>query len=435
MRYSKVLMVLGIILFSLQTVSGKIIQVPADSSTIQAGINGAVSGDTVLVAPGTYYEHLDYNCKGILVTSSAGAESTTIDKLYDGLPMVTFDSGEDSTSILDGFTIQNANNPEGNGGGITCHNYSSPIIRNNILRDNLAHEGAGIDVRNFSSPLIENNQIIGDSAASGGGGIACHDFSDPTITGNLFRENGAYWMGGGIFCRIDCSPMISQNLFIRNNAGNDGGAIYLRLRCSPTIVQNLMAKNVAGKAGAAIYCYAGSSPLIASNTIDGNNTLEWGGSITCHTGACPQVINNIFTNELTGYGIHAEANSFPTITYCDVWNNAGGDYSGCSPGVGCILADPRFCDPDNDDYYLWHFSPCVGVGDGGADIGGFGVYCCTDGSGDANGDGEITISDAVYLVNYLFRSGPPPNPMENGDVNCNGAVSIEDVILLINYLF
>src|ERR1041384_7874027 len=30
------------------------------------------------------------------------------------------------------------------------------------------------------------------------------------------------------------------------------------------------------------------------------------------------------------------------------------------------------------------------------------------GNGDVNGDGRINIADAIYLVNFLFRSGPGP---------------------------
>ncbi len=45
------------------------------------------------------------------------------------------------------------------------------------------------------------------------------------------------------------------------------------------------------------------------------------------------------------------------------------------------------------------------------------------------------ISDVIYLINYLFCSGPAPNPMEYGDVNCDGIVDVADVMYLINYLF
>ena len=55
--------------------------------------------------------------------------------------------------------------------------------------------------------------------------------------------------------------------------------------------------------------------------------------------------------------------------------------------------------------------------------------------GDANADGEITISDVVYIINYLFKNGSPPVPLDSGDANCDGNVDIIDAVYLVNYLF
>ncbi|OGC84119.1 MAG: hypothetical protein A2W07_05130 [candidate division Zixibacteria bacterium RBG_16_43_9] len=55
--------------------------------------------------------------------------------------------------------------------------------------------------------------------------------------------------------------------------------------------------------------------------------------------------------------------------------------------------------------------------------------------GDANNDAKVTIADVVYLVNYLFKGGPPSYLLEAGDANCDGNVTVSDVIYLINYLF
>jgi hypothetical protein len=55
--------------------------------------------------------------------------------------------------------------------------------------------------------------------------------------------------------------------------------------------------------------------------------------------------------------------------------------------------------------------------------------------GDANGDGKVSVGDVVYLINYLFKGGSPPNPLIKGDANGDGKVSIADAVHLINYLF
>jgi hypothetical protein len=55
--------------------------------------------------------------------------------------------------------------------------------------------------------------------------------------------------------------------------------------------------------------------------------------------------------------------------------------------------------------------------------------------GDVNGDGKVDSGDVVYLLNYLFRQGPAPQPLASGDVNGDCEVTAGDVIYMINYLF
>jgi aminopeptidase N len=55
--------------------------------------------------------------------------------------------------------------------------------------------------------------------------------------------------------------------------------------------------------------------------------------------------------------------------------------------------------------------------------------------GDANHDLVVDVGDVVYIVNYLYRGGPEPLPLESADVNCDGVVNVGDVVYLINYLF
>jgi hypothetical protein len=55
--------------------------------------------------------------------------------------------------------------------------------------------------------------------------------------------------------------------------------------------------------------------------------------------------------------------------------------------------------------------------------------------GDTNGDGEVSVSDVVYLISYLFKGGPSPVRDYAADSNCDGEINVSDVIYLINYLF
>jgi hypothetical protein len=74
-------------------------------------------------------------------------------------------------------------------------------------------------------------------------------------------------------------------------------------------------------------------------------------------------------------------------------------------------------------------SPCdVNITDDEPDVCG---YVC----GDANGDGNLNIGDAVFVINYVFRGGPAPAPVYAGDANCDGKVNVGDAVYMVNYIF
>ncbi len=56
-------------------------------------------------------------------------------------------------------------------------------------------------------------------------------------------------------------------------------------------------------------------------------------------------------------------------------------------------------------------------------------------AGDADGNQTVTISDAVYIISYIFVGGPAPNPLEAGDADCNAIVTISDAVYLLQYIF
>jgi len=61
----------------------------------------------------------------------------------------------------------------------------------------------------------------------------------------------------------------------------------------------------------------------------------------------------------------------------------------------------------------------------------YGDFIC----GDANYDQNVNVSDAVYIIGYVFVGGDSPNPIEAGDVNCDRACNIADVVWILNYVF
>lgn len=90
--------------------------------------------------------------------------------------------------------------------------------------------------------------------------------------------------------------------------------------------------------------------------------------------------------------------------------------------------------PTNGTYY-WRLNHYDFAGNesgfGTAESFAYIEYLC----GDANGDLTVNIGDAVYLVTYIFKGGPAPDPVESGDANCDGSTNIGDAVYLVTYIF
>jgi len=126
-----------------------IINVPATQPTIQDGIYTANIGDTVLVADGSYTENINFLGKAIVVASyflvdgdTAHISNTIIDGSQPTYPtegaVVTFDSNEDTNSVLCGFTITGGTGKDLTdhraGGGIYIRTAGATVIHNKIIR-------------------------------------------------------------------------------------------------------------------------------------------------------------------------------------------------------------------------------------------------------------------------------------------------------------
>ncbi len=112
--FLSIFLVVAAAVFSLSNCWAKVINVPGDESTIQAGIDAASNGDIVEVSPGRYVENINFNGKLITVTSTGGPKVTTIDGGKKD-SVVAFSSGETTDAVLSGFTITNG---LATGGGI-----------------------------------------------------------------------------------------------------------------------------------------------------------------------------------------------------------------------------------------------------------------------------------------------------------------------------
>ena len=211
---------------------GPTIYVPSDHSNIQAAIDAAFDGDTIVVADSTYKgignRDIDFKGKAITVRSENGPGNCIIDcngTAQDNHRGFYFHSGEDADSILDGFTIKNGYYYDGAlaiGGGIFCLNESTePTIRNCIVTDNEASHGGGIGCYR-GDPRIMNCVIMKNSAGSHyGGGFYLWDSSLPNITGCTIADNSANHGGGAIYSGYNSDPEIANSI-IWNNSSSSG---------------------------------------------------------------------------------------------------------------------------------------------------------------------------------------------------------------------
>lgn len=189
----------------------KVLFVPHQYPTIQSAINAAVDGDVISVSPGRYYENINFLGKSIEVKADGPAETVIIDGSQPSNPseasVVIFStSGENVVPTLDGFTITGGTGTNGErgwiGGGIYIEN-SKPIIKNCIIKYNIAVRGGGIacmydsDHKVLNTGVIINCVIINNTATSGqGGGIYTHTLGNIHVNYCTVVKNGSSIMIG-----------------------------------------------------------------------------------------------------------------------------------------------------------------------------------------------------------------------------------------------
>jgi predicted outer membrane repeat protein len=200
---------------------------PADFDNIQAAIDAAANGDEIEVAPGTYYEAIDFNGKAVRLYSSGGPDVTTINA-NGAHHVVQCESGEDESTVLEGFTITGGNAGGWGRGGGMFNLSSSPTVMNCTFIANWAEDqGGGMYNRTNSSPILINCTFVGNSAMYNGGGISNEVDSSPTLINCMFSGNCAkYGNGGAMYDMYGDPPEIINCTFSRNSASNKGGGIF-----------------------------------------------------------------------------------------------------------------------------------------------------------------------------------------------------------------
>ena len=378
---TKIVLCIGMICAVLAvSASAAIRYVPGDYPTLQAGIDAAVSGDTVLVADGTYTgagnKNVDFGGKAVLLRSANGPGSCVVDCQQNGTAF-HFSSGEKGDSVLSGFTITNAAGAFPYG-AVVCNN-ASPSILNCRIYNGSGYKGGGIHLKD-SSAVVHSCILSGNSAGWSGGGIYISG-GQPQIFSCVISSNSAASEGGGIDVNASAETVIEGVTFSYNTAKR-GGGIYLKsagafalrgceihgnqasdgtgggifagdssaLSC---IVDCAVRDNTATGHGGGIHIQE-ASVAVAGSVLDGNATAGdgRGGGIFIESSERVVILNTVIRNNTSaGYGgAVAVSESAPALTNCLLHGNTAAVEAGAlyaeapqtsqAPVVtNCTLAD------------------------------------------------------------------------------------------------
>ncbi|MDH4034320.1 MAG: right-handed parallel beta-helix repeat-containing protein, partial [candidate division Zixibacteria bacterium] len=354
------------------------INVPGDSATIQAGIDGTADFDTVLVAPGTYAgvgnRDLDFDGKLIVLRSSGGPAVTTIDcggSVSEPHQAIRFHNGEDSLARVHGFTMTNGwwyDDPWPDDGGIVQCSSSAPAIVNCVITGNTGNGiyayhnmdgqyGSGVQI---DSCVVSNNDGNGVVSAQGRAKLSRCEVSDNDSSGIVLM-----WQG---------TLNVSQSVVYRNGGGGCIANVY-----SPSdfIIDRT---TVFGNNGHGVHFFHEAPKNGArDNTYSLNQTLV--------------AFNN-------GAGIIADGLlDFSDVACCNSFGNSGDDWGqfsafGPEDAFGNLSLDPLFCDTANDNISIDLLSPCASthpLNDCALQIGAGSPVC--ENYTDSDGDGWVDEMD------------------------------------------
>jgi hypothetical protein len=248
---------------------------------------------------------------------------------------------------------------------------------------------------------------------------------------------------------------------------------------SPTFERCEIFGNSAQETGGGLHCEDGASPTLTNCSLWGNSVRRapnaWGGAIFCGRDSSPVLTNCTVTGNLGehGAGIFTSQEVRLGLVNCIVWGNDDADVEGTSPrpfdvhhsliggesvwpGEGNLVGDPLFVSSGEIDFARFvsvEFPDSTfqmsdfdgrtrlcrdGAVDDSIDMGAHERGVCDTvpfRRGDPNADGRVDISDAIFLLNWLFRGKPGPGCADAADTNDSGVVDLSDSVAVFNFLF
>lgn len=382
--------------------------------TIQAGVDLALAGDTVVLRDGIYSGFgncdVEFQDRDITVKSENGPFSCSID--CEGLARAfVARKNETLDTCIEGITIRNGDDPNYGDGGAIYVRSDGLTIRNCVFEDchavwrgGAVYGSNGSELRVESCTFRRNDAGFPSVGGAEGGAIAA--WIPTTIVNCVFEENtadeaGAVWLGGG------GSAVVSHCQFLDNSAATHGGGALVNatgelVPGDKVYVDNcLFAGNSAVRGGAMEFLPSvfgsGGAMEITSCTFTANTATQSGGAITVRKNADTILVNSILwaNSSPDGNEYHAQdpLNTL-AVGNCDIEGGQAAMSLGGSTlfwGTGNIDLDPLFSDPSGSD-----LDPTTGLdGDyrplGGSPVLDAGNFArVPDDRGDIDGDGDTT---------------------------------------------
>lgn len=333
-----------------------------DYTTLRAAVGVAASGDTIVLAPGTYTggDAADLLLIGRALTirstdpnNPAVVARTVVDCwVQDEAGHRFFDLGSNAQLTLAGLTV--INGARSHSGGVVRAENSILNIINCTFADNAVLEWGAAFRCEDSQAMFQGCTFLRNASATLHGGAVYGKNSTLTVIDCLFREN----TGNGI-TGIDSRVTVTDSIF-ENNNGLEGGAIFNHVALGTEtgdhliVTRSTFAGNSATKTGGAIHSYA-SSVTISLSTFTGNTCLLDGGAIYNHRCATPSIVNCIFSgNQAAGLGgaVMDFYQSYSQIVHCT--------FVGNEATKGGAVASQRQSHPQISQSILWQNEAATG---------------------------------------------------------------------------
>lgn len=408
-----------------------------DQPTIQAAVWAAASGDTVLLANGTFTgdgnRDIDIFSSSVTVRSEAGDPSYCTIECGGSAsePHIAFDIrfGGSPPVTVEGITIINGYGPSG--GALYIAMYAAQpcttVVRNCLFQDNTGEwTGGAIEVTDDCSLILGDCVFVDNSARSGG---AVHLLSNGSLAADScdFVENLASQTCGGAICANNSACAVHGCGFVSNSAAGGGGAIYSTGGGVLGLSNCSFVTNSTPYVGGAVYVN-GTDLGMTACVSRGNHCGPdgGGGSVNCSGEATASFISCTFAADSLGDGalrfgpgmsptFYATVIAFakdaaaifcyppagtPLLYWCDIYGNELGDYTGCiasQSGLNYNLSqDPRFCDIPSGNLSYEDCSPCLGANNPSTyDIGAVAYAGCAC--------GEATVPTTWGAIKALYR--------------------------------